>query len=95
MRGFANLTWVEADIEGNNLTGAALDGVNEIRSRILSAGGSIGFVPRDGLRFDVGYRFDEYLDRRERAPIGQDDRRHSLHFGVTASLDLISGRAAD
>ena len=39
MRGFANLTWVEADIEGNNLTGAALDGVNEIRSRILSAGG--------------------------------------------------------
>ena len=95
MRGFANLTWVEADLEGNNPTGTALDGVNEIRSRILSAGGSIGFVPRDGLRFDVGYRFDEYLDRRERGPIGQDDRRHSLHFGVTASLDLISGRAAD
>ena len=42
MRGFANLTWVEADIEGNNATGTALDGANEIRNRILSAGGGIG-----------------------------------------------------
>jgi len=95
IRGFANLTWVEADLDGDNPTGSALDRANEIRSRILSTGVGIGLLARDGLRFDVGYRFDEYLDRRERAPIGQDDRRHSLHFGVTANLDLITGRAAD
>ncbi len=63
MRGFANLNWLEADIEGYNLTGAALDGVTVIRSGILSAGGGIGFVPREGVRFDVGYSFVEYLDR--------------------------------
>ena len=88
--GFANLSWVEADVDGDNPTGSALDRANEIKSRILSTGGGIGFLPLDGLRFDLGYRFDEYLDRRERQPIGQDDRRHSIHFGVTANLALLT-----
>jgi hypothetical protein len=95
MRSFASFTWMQAKIGGDNATANALEAANEVDSRILSTGIDFGFRARDGLRFDVGYRFDQYLDHHSQAPIDPDDRRHTLHFGITANLDLLERRAAN
>ena len=89
LRAFTGVTWVDAKIGGNNSTANALNAANKVEDRILSAGVEFDFLARDGLRFEIGYGFEQFLDHHQQAPIELDDTRHSIHFGITANLDLL------
>jgi len=95
VQAFAGVTWVDARIGGGNSTAKALNAANKIDDRILSAGIEFGFLARDGLRFEIGYGFEQFLDHHQRAPIELDDTRHAIHFGITANLALLKGGTDD
>jgi hypothetical protein len=90
-RAFTNVNWVRAWFTDSSQTSVALETTNEIKSKILSVGGGLGWQAMSGLRFDVGYRFDQYVDRRDDEPIQQDDERHTFTLAATVDLGLFSG----
>jgi hypothetical protein len=90
-RAFTNLNWIRAWYSDSSNTSSALEDASEVKSTILSAGGGLGWTATEGLRFDVGYRFDDYLDRRDDAPIDQDDRRHTFTLAATIDLGMFTG----
>ncbi len=98
LRLFSSVSWVRADYSDarsdSSNTSRVLESASEVKSRILSAGSGVGWTAREGLRFDLGYRFDDYVDHRDRgALIDPDDRRHTFTVAMTVDLGVFSGAA--
>jgi hypothetical protein len=92
LRAFSNVNWVRAWYSDSSNTAFVLESASEVRSVILSTGGGLGWKATEGLRFDLGYRFDNYIDRKEGdAPLSLDDRRHTFTLAVTIDLGLVRG----
>jgi hypothetical protein len=90
-RAFTNVNWVRAWFSDSSNTSTQLENVNELSSNIWSIGGGLGWDAMAGLRLDCGYRFDQYLDRRDDEPIRQDDERHTVTLAVTIDIGAFSG----
>ena len=91
-RAFTNVHWVRAWFSDSSQTSTALEDANEIKSTILSLGGGLGWKALPGLRLDLGYRFDHYLDHRDqREPIRQNDERHTFTLAATVDIGLFTG----
>jgi hypothetical protein len=62
-----------------------------VSSNIWSIGGGLGWEAMTGMRLDFGYRFDQYLDRRDDEPIRQNDERHTITMAITIDIGALSG----
>ena len=90
LRAYTNWSWVQAWYSDPSATSSAFEGAHEIRNRILTVGWGIGWDAVPGLRLDVGHRYDDFRDDRERnALFSQDDRRHTLTLAATMDLELL------
>ena len=79
----SSVTWVRARFRDDGPTAQALERGTAIRSRILSLDARLGFVPRDGVRLELGYRLDDFGETRQLDPLPLDADRHTFTIAVT------------
>ena len=91
----SSVTWVRVDYHqsGDTSTVDALDGANDVRSRISSVDARLDYKLRPGLRLGLGYRYDNYHHDHQHEPVltydpDFDDTRQTVMIDVTVDLSL-------
>lgn len=81
-------TWARLQFPDSEATSAVLEGVNEVRSRILSLEASLEYHLDSGTRVRVGYRLDRFGGLRGGSPLDPDTTVHSVILGLTTDLEF-------
>jgi hypothetical protein len=93
----SSVTWVRVDYHqsGDTSTVDALDGANDVRSRISSVDARLDYKLRPGLRLGLGYRYDNYHHDHQHEPVltfdpDFDDTRQTVMIDITVDLSLFT-----
>jgi hypothetical protein len=93
----SSVTWVRVDYaqSGDTSTVDALDGANDVRSRISSVDARLDYKLRPGLRLGLGYRYDNYHHDHQHEPVltfdpDFDDTRQTVMIDITVDLGLFT-----